>query len=84
MENLHLSQALKQINMDVKDIRDDKVLRSILEDLKNNIDQLFETKADAESTRKAVSEKVRIIERYESIGYYSLDNIYTNCIIRRT
>ncbi len=58
MESIHLSQALKQITVEFKDLRDDQVLRAILEDIKTNIHQLHETKADADTTRRVLADKV--------------------------
>jgi hypothetical protein len=57
LDNQQLSLALKKVTVDFQDLKDESVLRGVIEQLSSNINLLFETKADAQLVQRALQEK---------------------------
>jgi hypothetical protein len=56
-DNLSITQEMHQLNLSMENIRDEKVLKGLFEELTQNVNLLFEVKADAAAVRQALSEK---------------------------
>lgn len=52
-----MGQELKKISVDFQDLRDDTVLKNVIEDITNNLNILFKTKADTIAVQKSLAEK---------------------------